>query len=228
MKKIIQILQKQTKKFQPPLIDIIVQEYGNKPFLILIGCLASLRAKDKVTVHVCRNLFKKAQTPQDLIKIDHRELEKIIFPIGFYKKRTKTLIDVSKHLIEKENGMVPKTIEKLLQIKGVGRKTANLVAGVAFGVPAICVDVHVHRISNRLGIIKTKNALETEKALEKIVPKKYWIKLNKLLVIWGQNVCLPRNPKCEVCGLKNLCKYNLAQRSGSGGLKSPRTWAGKS
>lgn len=218
IKKIIEHLKKNTQKFSPPLIDLIIHEEApsskeKKSFLILIGCLLSLRAKDSCTIHVCRNLFKKATTPQELLSIPLRDLEKIIFEIGLYKNKAKVLHHVSKTIIEKYNGKVPKTRTELLSIKGVGRKTANLVLGLAFDIPAICVDIHVHRISNRLGIVKTKNPQETELALEKIIPKKSWIEWNKLLVMWGQNICLPRTPKCKECAIKNqgttfhVCDY---------------------
>ena len=218
---IIKLLRVHTKKFQQPLIDIIIQEYeGNalrqkKPFLILIGCLLSLRSKDIVTIHVCRNLFELAQTPQELLAIEIDDLEKIIYKVGFYKNKAKVLHEVSRTLIEKHNGRVPDTEEELLKIKGIGRKTANLVLGLAFGKPAICVDTHVHRISNRLGLVNEaqpptpKTPAETERALKKLLPKKHWIEWNRLLVIWGQNICLPRGPKCDSCALKNLCDFSL-------------------
>lgn len=205
MKKIISILEKHTKQFSPPLINIIVKEYGKNPFLILIGCLLSLRTKDTITIHVCRNLFKKAKTPQEILAIKKNDLEKLIYKTGFYKNKSKVLHEVSRVIHEKHLDKVPKNLDQLLSIKGIGRKTANLVLGMAFGKPAICVDTHVHRISNRLGIIKSNNEYETELELEKVIPKNKWILWNKLLVIWGQNVCLPRNPKCPVCPLKTTC-----------------------
>jgi len=206
-KQIIHLLIKHTKQFDAPLINKIIKEYGKKPFLILVGCLLSLRAKDIFTIHVCRNLFKKAKTPQELLSIDSSELEKIIFKIGFYKNKAKALHQVSRTIIDKYGGKVPKSKNELLKIKGIGQKTANLVVGLAFDTPAICVDTHVHRISNRLGIIKTKNVDESEAALEKIIPKKFWIEWNRLLVIWGQNVCTPRAPKCRRCAINRLCDY---------------------
>lgn len=210
IEKIISGLKKETERYPLPLIDTIMQEYGNKPFLILIGCLLSLRAKDVVTIHVCRTLFKKARTPQELLAIPRTELEKLIFKTGFYKNRAKVLHEVSKIIHEQYHDTVPKSREKLLNIRGIGRKTANLVLGMAYGIPAICVDTHVHRISNRLGLIKTKTPEETEYALEKILPKKYWIVWNKLLVMWGQNICTPRAPKCAQCAIRRFCEYGKA------------------
>ncbi len=236
LEKIICELDKQAKKFSPSLINTVIDEYGKQPFLILIACLLSLRAKDITTIHVVRDLFDRMTkiplpnvpepskvtvlqqnaimpqkigtyfaSPQDILQIKQPELEKIIFRTGFYKNKAKVLREVSKALIEKFGGQVPKTYKELISIKGIGPKTANLILGMAFDVPAICVDTHVHRISNRLGIIKTKTAEQTLIALEKVLPRYRWILWNKLLVIWGQNVCLPRVPKCEICAINKYC-----------------------
>jgi len=230
LEKIIYELEKHTKNFTPPLIDTVIDEYGKQPFLILIACLLSLRAKDVITIHVVRDLFRRVAippalkadnarafkaatsrahalmvTPQAILKIKQSELEKIIFRTGFYKNKAKALREVSKTIIEKFGGQVPNSYEELMSIKGVGPKTANLVLGMAFDIPAICVDTHVHRISNRLGIIKTKTAEQTLLALEKILPRKNWVLWNKLLVMWGQNVCLPRVPKCAICAINKYC-----------------------
>ncbi len=204
--KIVNILRTATKNYTPPLIDLIIEEYGKKPFLILTGCLLSLRARDIATIHVCRSLFKQAQTPDEILAIPLHKLEQIVFTTGFYKNKAKSLHEVSRTLIDQFGGKVPQTSEELLSIKGVGPKTANLVLGLAFGIPAICVDTHVHRISNRLGIIKTKTPEETERALMKVIPKKYWIEWNKLLVMWGQNVCVPISPFCSRCDIRPYCK----------------------
>lgn len=204
---ILAYLRTNTKKFEPPLIDTIIAEFGKKPFLILIACLLSLRSKDRVTIHICRNLFKKAQTPQELLAIEKSELERLIFKIGFYRVKAKVLHEVTSTIHKKFNDQVPKTYDELVSIKGVGPKTANLVLGLAYGIPAICVDVHVHRISNRLGIIKTKTPEQTEQELKKIFEKKNWIEINKLLVMWGQNICAPRSPKCSQCAISFLCAF---------------------
>lgn len=207
IKKIILILRQQTKNFSRPLIDTIIDEYGKKPFLILVGCLLSLRAKDKVTIHACRNLFKKAQTPQELLSIPQAELEKIIYTTGCYKKKAKVLHEVAEIIHNTYNDEVPHSSEKLSAIKGLGNKTVNLVLGLAYNIPSICVDTHVHRISNRLGLVKTSTPLKTELPLMKVVPKKYWIEINTLLVIWGQNICLPRGPKCSQCAISGQCDF---------------------
>lgn len=203
---IVRTLKKETKKFTPPLIDQIVEEFGHDPYLILISCLLSLRARDVSTIHVCRDLFKQARTPQQILALARPALEKIIFKTGFYKTKARVLHDVSKTLLEKFKGKVPNTYEDLMSIKGVGGKTTNLVLGAAFGKPAICVDTHVHRISNRLGLIKTKTVEETEESLKKVLAKKYWNEWNNLLVVWGQNICAPISPKCSQCAINSVCK----------------------
>ncbi|MCB9493541.1 MAG: endonuclease III [Epsilonproteobacteria bacterium] len=189
-----------------PLIDIVIDEFGHEPYLILIACLLSLRAKDSTTVHVCRELFARVKTPQQLLKLPVSELERIIFKTGFYKNKAKVLRGVSNVLLEQYGGKVPDKYDELISIDGVGPKTANLVLGMAFGKPAICVDTHVHRISNRLGLIKTKTVEQTEQQLKKVLPQKYWTVWNHLLVMWGQNVCVPISPKCSECVLKPHCK----------------------
>ncbi len=204
--KIVQRLSKATKTFTPPLSDIIIAEYGKDPFLILVSCLLSLRAKDVTTIHVVRALFTRARTPKQLLSLKRSELERIIYKSGFYKNKANVLQEVSKELLDRFGGKVPRTREELLSIKGIGIKTANLVLGQSFNIPAICVDTHVHRISNRLGIIKTKTVEQTEVALSSVLPKKYWNEWNTLLVVWGQNICVPVSPKCSQCVIKDLCK----------------------
>ena len=205
--KIISILRKETESLESPLIRNFTKEFGASPFVALIGCLLSLRAKDTQTIKVCRTLFSKAKTPEKILAIPQAELEAIIKPIGLYKNKAKTIHHVSSVILEKYNGIVPSEEKELLSIKGVGKKTANLILGLVFRDPKICVDTHVHRISNRLGIIETKTVGETEKELGKKIPKKYWIEWNKFIVIWGQNICTPRTPKCSRCALFNLCKH---------------------
>ena len=204
--KLICTLKKNIASFSPPLIDMIVVECGHDPFLILIACLLSLRAKDTTTIHVCRVLFGLVRTPQQLVMMDRQQLETIIFKTGFYKNKADVLQGVSAALLERFGGLVPSTYDELTSIKGVGPKTANLVLGAGFNVPAICVDTHVHRISNRLGLIKTATVVETEQALQKILPKKDWIVWNNVLVVWGQNICAPISPKCSQCAIADECK----------------------
>lgn len=202
---IIKVLQKATKGMIEPASCQIVSEFGQDPFLVLISCLLSLRTRDTVSLPASQRLFAQAKTPQQLLNLPLEALEKIIYPVGFYRRKAATLHEVSADLISRFNGIVPSAQEELLSLKGVGRKTANLVLGVGFGIPAICVDVHVHRISNRLGLIQTKTVEETENALMELLPPEYWIEYNRLMVIWGQNICLPLSPLCSRCAISDLC-----------------------
>lgn len=189
-----------------PSVTKISQKTKRDPYLVLIGTLLSLRTKDETTEKAMRALTKKAKTPQELLKISEKELQKLIYPVGFYRNKARTLRDVSEIILSKYSGRVPDSIDELLTIKGVGRKTANLVITEGFGKPGICVDTHVHRISNRLGIVSTKNPHETEMSLRKILPRQYWIIYNTLLVTFGKRLCKPISPLCTNCVLSKLCK----------------------
>lgn len=202
---IILLLREATGGFEQPLSNTIIDEYGQNPFLILISCLLSLRARDTTTIHVCRELFSRVTTPTALLALPRAELEKIIFKTGYYKNKARVLHEVSEYLIKHHSGTAPHTFDELIAIRGVGPKTANLVLGLAFHQPSICVDTHVHRISNRLGLIKSKNPEQTEEALRKLLPKEYWIDWNYLLVMWGQNICAPISPKCGGCPIRDYC-----------------------
>ncbi len=188
-----------------PSVTKISQREKNDPYLVLIGTLLSLRTKDETTEKAMRALTKKAKTPQELLKIPEKELRKLIYPVGFYRNKSRTLRDVSEIILSKYKGRVPDSIDELLTIKGVGRKTANLVVTEGFGKPGICVDTHVHRISNRLGIVSTKNPHETEMSLRKVLPRQYWIIYNTLLVTFGKRVCKPISPLCTACLLSKIC-----------------------
>lgn len=203
---VIGILQKATKSMPDPAAIAIVKEYGKDPFLILISCLLSLRARDTASLPASKRLFKLAMTPKQLIDLPLPEIEKQIYSVGYYRSKAKQLQSVCKELLERFNGKVPSTYEELISIKGVGPKTANLVLGEAFGKQALYVDIHVHRISNRLGLIKTTTVKETQQELEHIVPKQYWNEYSRLLVTWGQNICVPISPFCSKCPLYNVCK----------------------
>jgi len=183
------------------------------PFKILISCLLSLRTQDKNTETASRKLFAVADTPKEIIRLPIQKLEKLIFSSGHYKKKARTLKHVSKVLIEKHNGKVPKTREELLKIKGIGPKTSNIVLAFAFGKLVIPVDVHVHRIPNRIGWIKTKTPEQTEKELEKILPKKYWREFNAIFVQFGQTICQPISPWCSKCFINKYCKKVGVKRS---------------
>jgi endonuclease III len=204
--KIITVLKCEVVVFNLPLINQIIIEFGHDPYLILISCLLSLRAKDIVTIHVCRRLFSVVQTPQEMLDLKKLKLEEIVFKAGFYKVKASVLHEVSAFLVKEKGGRVPNTLSELLSIKGVGRKTANLVLGVAYKIPSICVDIHVYRISNRLGITKSSSPKETEKQLKQKISKNFWIEWNRLLVTWGQNICMPVSPKCSSCAVKHFCK----------------------
>ncbi len=206
---IISLLTKETKKYTPPLINLLIQRYGKDSFLILIATLLSLRSRDLVTWIVVQELFEAVKTAEELVAMPRVQLEKIIFKTGFYRQKAATLQHVSAQIIERFQGQVPADKALLSSITGIGPKTANLVMGTAFDIPAVCVDVHVHRISNRLGLIETKTVEETEEALEQVIPKKIWIEWNKWLVVWGQNICLPRRPRCGICPLRSLCDQKI-------------------
>ncbi len=176
------------------------------PYIVLICCILSLRTNDKTTIGASRNMLALGKTPLEISKLDVETLSNAIYPVGFYKNKAGQIIELSKTLVEKYNSKVPNEIEELIKFKGVGRKTANLVLTKGHNIPAICVDVHVHRISNRLGLVQTKTPDETEMALRKTLAKKYWIDFNTLLVTHGQNICKPIKPKCELCSIKKYCK----------------------
>lgn len=188
-----------------PAVSQVARIFDKDPFLILISCLLSLRAKDSISLPISLKLFQLAKTPQELLVIPRIKLEKMIHSVGFYHQKARTLHAVCTALLERFDGKVPATQPALLSLPGVGRKTANLVLAEAFGVPALCVDTHVHSISNRLGLVKTETPEETEFALQKILPKKNWIEYNPLLVKWGQNICVPVSPFCSRCALASLC-----------------------
>lgn len=180
-------------------------EQARDPFRVLIACLLSLRTKDETTGPASRRLFALADTPQAMLRLTPDQIERAIFPVGFYRTKARGLLRVCRELIERFGGAVPDTIDELLTLHGVGRKTANLVVTQGFNKPGICVDVHVHRISNRLGYVKTKTPAETEAALRATLPRRYWIGYNDLLVSFGQNVCLPVSPRCSRCPISATC-----------------------
>ena len=192
------------KRRQLPSVSLIAMEF-NTPFTVLISTLISLRTKDDVTLAASRRLFALADTPSEMVKLSNEDIEKAIFPAGFYKRKALNIISVSKELIERFDGKVPSTQEELLSLPGVGIKTANLTLNLGFGIDAVCVDCHVHQIANRLGWIETKTPEESVGALEDILPKRFWIPLNELLVAYGQNICLPISPLCSECPLSSEC-----------------------
>jgi endonuclease-3 len=185
----------------------------NSPFLVLIGCLLSLRTKDETTDMAMQRLLQRAQTAQQLVGIPTDELETIIFPVGFYRNKARLIKEVARTIIEKYGNQVPDSIDELLTIKGIGRKTANIVITQGFGKPGIAVDTHVHRISNRLGVVATGTPDRTEIALREILPKQYWRTYNPLLVTHGRRTCTPLSPFCSRCPVSDLCKRVGVSRS---------------
>ncbi len=204
IEKIVETLKTSLKKYGDPVVTKVAKE-KRSPYRVLISTLLSLRTKDETTLKASERLFRIADTPEKMLKLSKEEIEKLIYPVGFYHRKAEQILKISKILIEKYNGKVPDDLHKLLKLPGVGRKTANLVLNEGFGKLGICVDTHVHRISNRLGIVKTKTPEQTEFALRKILPEKYWIIFNTLLVTLGQNICTPISPKCSICPIEQYC-----------------------
>jgi len=191
--------------------NLQIQEDGD-PFKILIGTILSARTRDEVTTAVIKALFSRFKNPDEISRANLSDIKKLIQKIGFYNVKASRLKEVSQLIIKKYNGEVPSNLDDLLTLPGVGRKTANCVLVYGFKKAAIPVDIHVHRISNRIGIVNTKNPEETENVLQKSIDKKYWIRVNETFVTFGQNICLPIKPKCNVCQLTKMCKYYSKNR----------------
>ena len=204
IEKVIRSIKRIVKKWKVPIVSEVALNERD-PFHVLISCLLSLRTKDNVTRKAYESLFELADKPETISKLSLKKIEKAIFPAGFYRTKARTIKNICGELIKKYNSSVPDTIEELLKLKGVGRKTANLVVTAGYNKPGICVDTHVHRISNRLGYIRTKTPEQTEFALRKKLPQKHWIEYNDLLVTFGQNMCKPVSPFCSQCPVEKLC-----------------------
>lgn len=188
-------------------------ERQRDPFRLLVACVISLRTKDAVTAAASARLFAVADTPAALAQLEEDRIARHIFPAGFYRTKARQLRAIARRLVADHGGAVPPRREDLLALPGVGRKTANLVLGLGFGIPAICVDTHVHRISNRLGLVATSTPEATEKALEGVLPRKFWIDINDLLVTFGQHICHPTSPRCSLCPLARRCPRLGVSRS---------------
>ena len=182
-------------------------EESGDPFKILIGTILSSRTRDENTTRVVKTLFKRFRNAKELAEGNIEEVKQIVHSIGFYNVKAKRIIEVSQLIVKRFDGKVPNSIEKLLELPGVGRKTANCVLVYGFNIPAIPVDIHVHRISNRIGLVNTKTPEKTEIELSNIIDRRYWLKLNSTFVMYGQNVCLPVTPNCKLCKLKKICKF---------------------
>ena len=192
------------RDWDPPIITFIAHR-GATPFEVLVSTLLSLRTKDEVTSLAAERLLAVANTPQTMVALEPEAIERLIYPVGFYPTKAKRLIEISRILLDRYDGKVPDTIEALTDLPGVGRKTANLVLVEGFKIPAICVDTHVHRISNRIGYVKTKTPEQTEMALRKRLPKRHWVRYNELLVAFGQVLCRPVSPHCSRCPVTDMC-----------------------
>jgi endonuclease III len=192
------------KGWNPPIITFIANR-GATPFEVLVSTILSLRTKDEVTSQAARRLFQKARTPEQIMALGEMQLARLIYPVGFYPTKARRLLEISRIILEEHGGQVPRTLEALLALPGVGRKTANLVLVEGFKEPAICVDTHVHRISNRIGYVQTKTPDKTEMALREKLPRKHWIRYNELLVAFGQVICRPVSPFCSKCPVAEMC-----------------------
>jgi endonuclease III len=202
--RVLRILRKAAPQWNAPVLTLMAAEKRD-PFLTLIGCILSLRTKDETTAIAAPRLFERASTPAAMLELPAATIERLIYPVGFYRTKARVIGDICRDLIGRFGGAVPNQIDHLLTLKGVGRKTANLVVTEAFGKPGICVDTHVHRISNRWGLVTTKTPDHTEAALRKVLPRRYWIEYNSLLVAFGQTLCQPVSPWCSRCPVAHLC-----------------------
>ncbi len=208
----IRALEKHYHSSQAPVVTLIADR-GASPFEILVSTLLSLRTKDAVTTLATARLLEKARTPEQMLALSEKQIEKQIYPVGFYPTKAKRLKQICSMLMTQFNGIVPDSLDELLTLPGVGRKTANLILIEGFGHDAICVDTHVHRISNRIGLVDTKTPDQTEAALKEALPKKYWRRYNSLLVCFGQTICVPVSPFCSKCPVKRRCPKNAVTKS---------------
>jgi len=214
LKEILDKIKEMLEEYKPK--DTALSEIKKKenwdPFKVLIGTILSQRTKDEVTSLAVERLFSKFPNAEELSKADVKEVAYLIKPVGFYHQKAKNIIEVAKIIMEKYGGKVPKDLDDLLTLPSVGRKTANCVLVYGFGEPAIPVDTHVHRIFNRLGLVKTKDPIDTEKRLREIIDKKYWMEINDLFVRFGKSICKPQRPLCDICKLKDICEYYKANK----------------
>ena len=200
----VRILRREVPKWETPVVTLMAETYQS-PFRVLISCILSLRTQDATTAKASHRLFAVADSPQAMVKLTAKKIEKLIYPVGFYKTKARQILEMCRTIIDHHSGKVPDEIDELLKFNGVGRKTANLVVTLGYNKPGICVDTHVHRISNRWGYIKTATPEKTEIALRAKLPKQYWIEYNNLLVNFGQHLCRPISPMCSNCPVKKYC-----------------------
>jgi len=197
------LLRIHTKHFDEPIVEQVARSHDS--YRVLVSTMLSLRTKDATTAQASRRLFARARSLTSLLQLSPQQIERLIYPVGFYKTKAKNLLSMARLVVQKHHGSIPNSEADLLALPGVGRKTANLVLSLSFKKDTICVDTHVHRISNRFDLVRTQTPLETEMALQKVLPKKYWKHWNTWLVVWGQNICFPVSPKCSLCPLKGAC-----------------------
>ena len=200
----IKILRREVPKWETPIVTLMAETYQS-PFRVLISCILSLRTQDATTAKASHRLFALADLPETMLKLTAKKMEKLIYPVGFYRTKAKNILEICQTLIDRYAGQVPDSIDELLKFRGVGRKTANLVVTLGYRKAGICVDTHVHRISNRWGYVKTATPEKTEFALRDKLPKKYWIEFNDLLVSFGQHLCRPISPVCSQCPIAQYC-----------------------
>jgi endonuclease III len=198
-------LQRTAPRWRPTALAVVADQTRD-PFRVLVACLLSLRTQDTTTGPAAGRLFALADTPRTMLELTPRQIERAIYPVGFYRTKARVILRLCRDLLDRFGGRVPDDLDTLLTLDGVGRKTANLVVTMGFGKPGICVDTHVHRISNRLGYVRTRTPEETEMALRAKLPRPYWIGYNDLLVAFGQNVCTPISPRCSVCPVRERCR----------------------
>ena len=203
---VIRLVKKEVGKFQDPIVTE-VGERSRSPYQVLVSCLLSLRTRDTTTAGAVKRLFTLAKTPQNMVKLSTKQIEKTIYPVGFYRVKAKRIKEISKVLLEKYKGKVPDDLDELLKLKGVGRKTANIVMVYGFQKEGLPIDVHCWRIPNRLGWVETKTPEQTEIELRKLIPKKYWLDFNDTFVTFGQNICKPVRPHCWECPVSKYCNY---------------------
>lgn len=201
---VLQLVSGEMRKHSPPVVTLIAQ-HQRDPYRVLIATMLSLRTKDAVTAAAAERLFERADTPEEMVALPEEEIAKRIYPVGFYRQKAKSILETSRILLEQYAGRVPDSIPELVQLPGVGRKTANLVLVEGYRKPAICVDTHVHRISNRWGYVRTKTPEQTELVLREKLPKQHWITYNELLVGFGQQICQPVSPFCSRCPVRQYC-----------------------
>jgi endonuclease III len=201
----LRIVKREIRQWEEPVLGVVARESNRDPFRILISCLLSLRTKDKTTNEASVRLYALAHQPATMLGLPLRKIERAIYPVGFYRTKAKSIHAICRRLLDVYGGTVPESIDELVTLSGVGRKTANLVVTVAYGKPGICVDIHVHRISNRWGYVRTKTPEETEQALRRKLPVQHWITFNDLLVPYGQHLCQPVSPFCSQCKLTEYC-----------------------